>query len=53
MTARFAGQCFLGGLLAGLAIMAGFAARTAHAIIKGHRMGDVVRFFDKGAKYVH
>lgn len=52
MTARFAGECFLAGVLAGVAIIGGYAARTLHAIIKGHRVGDLVRFFDIGGTRV-
>lgn len=53
MTRRFAGECFLAGVLAGVGIIGAYAARTAWAITKGHRWADVVRLTDIGAKRVH
>lgn len=53
MTPPDMGEAFLMGILAGLGVMSFYTARTVYTIIKGHRVGDVVRFFDKGAKYVH
>lgn len=50
MTARFAGECFLGGLLAGLGVIGALAARTAYAIHRGHRWADITRLTDIGAR---
>lgn len=50
MTPPRPGQCFLGGVLAGLGVIGYYTARTLRVIIKDGRIGDLVRFTDMGAK---
>lgn len=45
-TPRLAFLSFTGGACFGLGIMGAYTARTFYAIHRGHRWGDVRRFFD-------